>query len=192
MKTSNLNPEKSIDLINQVIEEAKNRFEENGYAFILWGATVAICCFTQYYMISINMGNYSWYPYLIMPLLTVYTIFYYGKKERYKKNHLHLVSSRLWLFTGINIMVTGFAFAPYLKNYLSFVILLLLGVATAVAGSFIKSRILLICGLTLNLAAYLTFFVPWKEHPLLMGIASLVAFLIPGIYLHYNSRKKDV
>jgi len=41
MKTKEFTPEHSFELINQVINQAKNRFEENGFAFILWGALIA-------------------------------------------------------------------------------------------------------------------------------------------------------
>ena len=36
MKTTPFTPEESIQLIDSIIKKAKNRFEENGFAFILW------------------------------------------------------------------------------------------------------------------------------------------------------------
>ena len=40
MKTKEFTPEESFVLIRQAIERAKNRFEENGFAFILWGTVI--------------------------------------------------------------------------------------------------------------------------------------------------------
>ena len=192
MKTKEFTPEHSFELINQVINQAKNRFEENGFAFILWGALIAFCCFSQAYLLHIGLGKQSWYPYLIMPLASIYTIYYYAKKEAYKHNPLKLVSSRLWLFTGVNIMLVAFGFSSALQDHLTPIILLLLGIATAVAGSFIRSRMLLFSGIVLNLSTYAAFFVPWKQHPLLMGMVSLVAFLLPGLLLHYKHKRQHV
>ena len=138
------------------------------------------------------MGAQSWYPYLIMPLASVFTIMYYAKKRDYERNALKRVSSRLWLFTGINIMIIAFGFSNQLQNHLTPIILLLLGIATAVAGSFIRSSLLLFCGIVLNLSAYAAFFIPWKQHPLLMGIVSLFAFLLPGILLYLKQKKHNV
>ena len=131
----------------QFINQAKNRFEENGFAFILWGALTAFCCFSQAYLIHIGLGAQSWYPYLIMPLATIFTVVYYSKSS----NPLNVISSRLWMFTGFNIMILAFGFSVELRSILSTIILLLLGIATAVAGNFIRSRMLLISGIILNL-----------------------------------------
>ena len=192
MKTNEFTPKESLELIDQVIQQAKNRFEENGFAFILWGTLIALCCFTQAYLIHIGMGAQRWYPYLIMPLASVFTIMYYAKKRDYERNALKRVSFRLWLFTGINIMIIAFGFSNQLQNHLTPIILLLLGIATAVAGSFIRSSLLLFCGIVLNLSAYAAFFIPWKQHPLLMGIVSLFAFLLPGILLYLKQKKHNV
>ena len=191
MKTNEFTPEESFALIDQVIQRAKNRFEENGFAFILWGALTAFCCFSQAYLIHIGLGVQSWYPYLLMPLASIFTIVYYSKKDSRSSNPLNVISSRLWMFTGFNIMILAFGFSAELRSILSTIILLLLGIATAVAGSFIRSKMLLFCGILLNLGAYAAFFIPWKQHSILMGVVALVAFLLPGLLLHYKHKKKD-
>ena len=117
---------------------------------------------------------------------------YYAKKHTKKRNPLNQISSRLWSFTGFNIMIIAFGFSSQLQSHLTPIILLLLGIATAVASSFIRSRLLLFCGIVVNLGAYAAFFIPWKQHPLLMGIVSLFAFLLPGILLHFKQKKQDV
>ena len=89
-------------------------------------------------------------------------------------------------------MLVAFGFSSALQDHLTPIILLLLGIATAVAGSFIRSRMLLFSGIVLNLSAYAAFFVPWKQHPLLMGMVSLVAFLLPGLLLHYKHKIQHV
>ena len=191
MKTKEFTAEESFALIDQVIQRAKNRFEENGFTFILWGGTIALCCFAQAYLMNTGREAQSWFPYLLLPLLSIYTIVYEVKKAK-KHNPLNQISSRLWLFTGINIIVVSFGFWNELQNHLTPIILLLLGIATAVAGSFIRSKMLLFCGVILNLGAYAAFFIPWKQHPILMGIVALVTFLLPGLLLHYKHKKKDV
>lgn len=192
MKSKEFTPEESFELIDQIIKQAKHRFEENGFAFILWGAAIALCSFAQTYLIHIGSGPQSWYPYLLLPLLSIFTMVYYAKKHTKKRNPLNQISSRLWSFTGFNIMIIAFGFSSQLQSHLTPIILLLLGIATAVASSFIRSRLLLFCGIVVNLGAYAAFFIPWKQHPLLMGIVSLFAFLLPGILLHFKQKKQDV
>lgn len=192
MKTTNFSPDESFEIIESVIKQAKTRFEENGFAFILWGIIVPICWFSQAYLIAIGKGAISWYPYLIMPLVSMISIIYYVKKKNFKQNPLKLVSSRLWLFTGVNIMIIAFGFNSYLESNLTSIILLLMGIATAVAGSFIRSSLLLYCGIMLNLGAYIAFFIPWKNQALFMGIIAILTFLIPGILLRIKHKKNNV
>jgi hypothetical protein len=89
-------------------------------------------------------------------------------------------------------MIVAFGFSTVLKHFLTPFILLLLGIATVVEGSFIRSKILLFCGIILNLSSYVAFFIPWKHHPLLMGIVSILALLLPGLLLRYMHKNQDV
>jgi hypothetical protein len=193
MKTTPFTPEESIQLIDSIIKKAKNRFEENGFAFILWGAVIAICSFTQSYLIHLNKASISWYPYLIMPLVAAFVFFYSNKKKRSStSNPIASFYGILWLIVGINIMIIAFEFSPYLKENLVPLILLLLGIATLLSGSFIKSRILSFCGLILNCSAFVAFLIPWKDQSTFMGILAIVAFLIPGIVMKLKSTKQNV
>ena len=191
MKSKEFTPKESFELINQVINQAKSRFEENGFAFMLWGGAIALCCFGQSYLLHNGMGPQSWYPYLFLPLLSIYTMFYNSRKHSSQHNPLNRISSRLWIFTGFNILIIAFGFNGFLQSNLVPIILILWGIATSVTGSFIRSKLLLFSGVILNLSAYAAFFIPWKQHPLLTGFVSLIAFLVPGILLYFK-HKQDV
>ena len=189
MKTTNFTPEESFQLIDSMIQKAKSRFEENGFAFILWGSVIALCSYTQACMIATGMLKESWYPYLIIPMVSIFTFFYYAKKKHQTPNPLGKIYGRLWQSVGLNIMIVAFGFASYLQYNLVPVILLLLGLATLLSGSFIKSRILFISGLIVNVSAFISFVLPGEQQPILMGTVALLAFLIPGIILHLKSQK---
>lgn len=190
MKTTNFTPEESFQLIDSVIQKAKSRFEENGIPFILWGVIIALCSYAQAYMISINMSRESWYPYLIMPFVGIgLFIYYYNKKKNSTPNPLASIYGRLWQFVGLNIMLIAFGFNGYLQNNLVPIILLLMGIATLLSGSYIKSKVLFFSGLIINTSAFISFFLSWEQQPLLMGTVSIFALLIPGILLRLNHKK---
>ncbi len=190
MKTTNFTPEESFQLIDSVIQKAKSRFEENGIPFILWGVIIALCSYAQAYMISINMSRESWYPYLIMPFVGIgLFIYYYYKKKNSTPNPLASIYGRLWQFVGLNIMLIAFGFNGYLQNNLVPIILLLMGIATLLSGSYIKSKVLFFSGLIINTSAFISFFLSWEQQPLLMGTVSIFALLIPGILLRLNHKK---
>ena len=190
MKTTDFTPEESFQLIDSVIQKAKSRLEENGIPFILWGVIIALCSYTQAYMISANMSRESWYPYLIMPIVGIgLFIYYYNKKKNSTPNPLASIYGRLWQFVGLNIMLIAFGFNGYLQNNLVPIILLLMGIATLLSGSFIKSKVLFFSGLIINTSAFISFFLSWEQQPLLMGTVSIFALLIPGILLRLNHKK---
>ncbi|MDA0985691.1 MAG: hypothetical protein O3C56_07780 [Bacteroidetes bacterium] len=89
-------------------------------------------------------------------------------------------------------MIIAFGFSPFLQENLVPLILLLLGIATLLSGSFIKSRILSFCGLILNCSAFVSFLIPWKDQSTFMGILAIVVFLIPGIVMKLKSTKQNV
>lgn len=192
MNKRNLTPEQQLNRIEEMVFKARLRLEENGFAFILWGITTALASFSQAYLIFIGQEKISWYPYLLMPLVGIFTFFYYAKKERGNKNPIELIYSRLWIVVSINIMLIAFGFNGLLENNLTPIILILIGIATIVSGSFLRSTLLIVCGLILNLGGFIAFYLPLKDHPILMGSLGIVAVLIPGILMSIKHKKKHV
>ena len=192
MNKKEFTPEQQLDRIEEMIFKARLKLEENGFAYILWGITIAITSFLQAYLIHIEAYSISWYPYLVMPLVGLFTYFYYAKKERKDKNPIDHIYSILWIIVAINIMLIAFDFGGYLKTNLNAIILILIGIATFISDSFLRSSVTKISGLLLNLGGFIAFALPFKNQVLLMGTLGIVAVLIPGILLSIKQKKKDV
>lgn len=193
MNTSNLSPQEQLNRIEEMVFKARMRFEENGFAFILWGTTISLASFAQAYLIHLGKYAISWYPYLLMPVVALFTFWYYAKKGRKEeRNPIDAVYSRLWIFTSINILLLAFLFNGFLRENLAAIILILSGIATIVSGSFIRSKLLLLSGIVLNLGGYGAFFLPWNQQPFLMGVLGVVAILAPGIFLAIKNKKEHV
>ena len=192
MNKKEFTPEQQLDRIEEMIFKARLKLEENGFAYILWGITIAITSFLQAYLIHIEAYSISWYPYLVMLLVGLFTYFYYAKKERKDKNPIDHIYSILWIIVAINIMLIAFDFGGYLKTNLNAIILILIGIATFISDSFLRSSVTKISGLLLNLGGFIAFALPFKNQVLLMGTLGIVAVLIPGILLSIKQKKKDV
>lgn len=191
MKTDELSPEKSLELITRVITQARNKIEENGFIYMFWGALIAIASISQFVLLKNEYYDINWYPYLLMPIGAIYTGFYFSKKQgKSRQNQISKIISALWIVLSINIMILGFIFGATLKESLIPVILILLSVGVIVSGISIKSRLLLYSGILINISAFISFKLDWIYHPLLMGIVSIIALLIPGILLMLKHNKK--
>ncbi len=191
MQTDKLSPEKSLELITQVITQARNKFEENGFIYMFWGALIAITSISQFVLLKNEYYEINWYPYLLMPIGAIYSTIYFSKKKRKnKQNLISKIVSALWIVLSINMMILGFLFANNLKENLIPIILILLSIGTIVSGTSIKSKLLLYSGIFIGLSAFSCFYLEWIYHPLLMGIVSIITILIPGIILMVQHKRK--
>jgi len=190
MEEKTLSPEESLKIISQVISQARNKFEENGFIYVFWGILIAIASFSQFILLQKEYFNINWYPYLLMPLGALFTGFYYSKKKQQSiKNQISKMVSISWLTISVNILILGFIFAPWLKQNLTPIILILLSVGILVSAGTIKSRLLYFSGLIINVSAFICFYLDWVYHPLLMGFVGILAMLLPGILLMVKNKK---
>ena len=191
MELDKLSPEQSLELISQVITQARNKFEENGFIYIFWGTLIAISSISQFVLLKNGYYNINWYPHLLMPIGAIYSAIYFSKKKRKRtQNLIGKILSALWIVLSINMMILGFIFVNNLKENLIPVIIILLSIGIVVSGTSIKSKLLIYSGFFISLSAFICFYLEWTYHPLLLGIVSIIAILTPGIILMVQNKKK--
>lgn len=190
MQTEHLSPEQSLRLITKVVQQARNRFEENGFIYIFWGTLVATASFAQYFLLTNGYESINWIPYLLMPLGGIFTFIYYNRKRKPKSNNqISRIISVTWIALSTNIMILGFLFSLLLQSFLVPVILLLLAIGLVISGVALKSNLLLFPGILVNILAFACFHIDWLYHSLAMGFAAIVAILIPGILLMLKNKR---
>ncbi len=191
MENTELTPEKSFELINQVIKDAKNRIEENGFIYAFWGVLSTAAALGQFFLLRNGYLNINYYPYFIMPLGAIYTGFYFYRKKRGERNHIGRILGVSWSAIVLNVFILGFLLAGNLKENLIPVILVLLGIAIIISAGTTRNQLLLVSGIIMNLAGLFCFSLAWMYQPLLLGIVSAVTILIPGIILMVEHKRKQ-
>ncbi len=190
MEKQDLTPEKSFEIINQVINEAKTRFEENGFIYAFWGLLGAVAAFGQFFLLKSGYYSINNYPYFVMPLGAIYAAYYFYKKEHGRQNQIGRLVSFAWIAVVLNIFILGFLLAGILKQNLIPVILILVGIGTIVSAGAIKNKLILYSGIVINLGGLVCFGLGWIYQPLLLGIVSAIAILLPGIILMVAHKKR--
>ncbi|MDY0200733.1 MAG: hypothetical protein WC951_03160 [Bacteroidales bacterium] len=191
MESEKLSVEKSFEIITQVITQARNRFEENGFIYLFWGLLISLASIGQFILLQKEYYTINWYPYLLMPIGAVFSGYYFAKKkEKPQRNMIGRIVSWVYVILSINMMVLGFMFYPTLKENLIPIILILLSVGIFISAIAIKSRLLLFSGILINLSAFACFSIEPIYRPLLMGIVSIIAVMIPGIILMIQHKKR--
>lgn len=191
MENQKMTPQESLDLITEVINDAKNRIENKGSIFIFWGLISSICSISQYFLLKSDLADYNYFPYFLMPIAAIISILLMPKKYRKSNNKINKIIGKSWIIVSLNIMLLGFFFFPFLKEMLIPILLILLGVETLFTGFATKSKILIFSGIIINLAGFFCFYLKWFDQPLFAGIISLLAIFIPGIILTIQAKKKE-
>ncbi len=191
MEDQNLTPEKSFALINQVINEAKTRFEENGFIYAFWGLLGTVAALGQFILLKNGYYSINYYPYFVMPLGAIYTGYYFYKKGHAGQNQISRMVSFSWAAVVLNVFILGFLLPGILKQHLIPVILILVGIGTIVSAGAIKNRLILYSGVIINIAGLACFGLEWIYQPLLLGIVFAIAILIPGIILMVEHKKRQ-
>jgi len=174
-------PEESIRLIYDTIARARDRFEAHGRIFLFWGILIALASFGQYALTISGHARESWYPYLLIPAGFVYTYVYFKKhSEPGPGNPFQSLMAVLWTVIGLNMMLLGFLFGAVLKTHLLPVILLLQGIGMVISGGLLRSKILWVSGLIINMAAFVSLALNPTRQALLAGIIALTCIAFPG------------
>lgn len=191
MENMELTPEKSFELINQVIKDARNRICENGFIYAFWGLLSTLAALSQFFLLKNGYFKINYYPYFIMPLGAIYTGFYFYRKKRGEQNQIGKIIGVSWSAVVLNVFILSFLLSGTLKENLIPVLLILLGIAIIVSAGATKNMLILFAGIVMNLAGIFCFSVAWMYQPLLLGIISAVSILIPGIILMIEQKRKQ-
>lgn len=190
MEPQKLTPEKSFEIITQIISEAKSKFEENGFIYAFWGLLSTVASLSQFILLKNGYYTINYYPYFLMPLGAIYTAYYFYKKGRGRQNQIGRMVTFSWTAVTLNVFILAFLLSGILKQHLIPVILILLGIGTIVSAVAIKSKLILYSGIIINFAGLACFRLELIYQPLLLGIVSAIAILIPGIILMVEHKKR--
>jgi len=187
MKENPLSGAESLEVIQSMILKAKNQFSENGKLYLLWGWVILFCSLG--YFILAEVVHYS-RPYAIWTLswiAMVYMFFYLRRegKRRVVRTYTQDILGYVWMAFVIMMFLGAFLVARipsfYLYNY-QFV-LLYYGVPTFLSGTVLKFRPLIYGGIVCWVLAFASAFVSFNYHPLLVALAVIAAWIIPGYIL---------
>lgn len=187
-----LTNQKSLEIIQQMIAQAKTNISDNGLGWLLWGTMLMLACISTFIFIETNAKDIflGWNIYGIFTLVMLtYEVFKPKKKtvRTYMSDLLRLVDIGFiaCIFTiifSINIAVDpneGFGF-----------FLMIFAFLMLIKGGAVKSRSLMI-GAAVNWAGAIAMFFnrDFKYDMLIMAAAVLIGYIIPGFLLWQQYRK---
>jgi hypothetical protein len=193
MQEQEFSPQDSLNLIESMINKARNRFSENGHLFLLWGWIILICSIANfisaYFFNSLETLKYMWM--LTVPTV-IYQMIYLARKEKNVKVKTYAddIYNYVWVVFVIMGFVTGIIIGKSGNTYLfNPIILSLYGMPTFLSGVILKFSPLKIGAFFCWALAILSMFIPIEFSFLLLAIAVITAWIVPGYLL--RSRYKN-
>lgn len=188
-----LTREKSLEIIQQMISQAKSNISDNGLGWLIWGTMIFLSALSTFIFIHTSAEN-TFLAWNIFGLITIILLTYDLFKPKQKKVRTYIddllrlvdmgfIISLFIIILSINISVlpsSGFGFCLVI-----FAFFLLL------KGGAVKSRSLM-AGAAINWAGTIAMFIvkDFKYDMLIMAVAVLLGFIIPGLILWLQYRKQ--
>jgi peptidoglycan/LPS O-acetylase OafA/YrhL len=188
-----LTPEESLNIINKAISNFKINYKESAKSFLLWGWILTLASFSNFIILKILhskeayelMGLYSlgnWGVFLLIGSIILFFMERKINKDKKVYSHLESYIKKLW-----TVVAASFFIAIILCIKLEIapppIMLLIGGMATTTTGLFIKFRPMIIGGMSFFIFSIATTFVSNENIALIVGIAIICGYLIPGYLL---------
>ena len=187
-----LSNEKSLEIIHQMINQAKSNITDSGIHWLVWGAMLFIASLSTYIFIDIGAENIflSWNIFGAATIvLLIYDAFRPQKKlaRTYVDDLMKMVDIAFFVSLFVIIISINVAVSP--NEGFGFM-LMIFAFLMLVKGGAIKSRSLMI-GAVVNWAGAIAIFLnkEFKYDMLIMAGAVLIGYIIPGLILRSQYRK---
>lgn len=187
----------SLEIIQSMINKAKNNFSENGHLYLLWGWVVLVCSITEFVLLQINYEKH----YLVWMLCWaafIYQAIFLARKRRQKtvQTYTHDILKYVWLVFIIIMFLMGFLFGAILGGeYYKMItpgFLAIYGMPTFLSGIILRFKPLIIGGISCWVLSIVSTLIPPEYNLLLVAAAMIVAWIIPGYLLRSRFRKSTM
>ncbi len=194
MAEENFSPQDSLRLIDSMINKAKNRFNENGFLYLLWGWVIFACAIFHFTAIKFNLLKHPDWVWMLTWVTVIVQIIYLArvKKKEKVKTYSDGILDAVWICFGICMLVLTIISSRYnLWMYMNSFVLMFYGVPTFLSGFVMRFTPLKLGGVACWLFAIASTFVSPMYCLLLLALAVLVAWIIPGYLLRVKFKQEN-
>lgn len=189
MGNDNLTGTESLKLITEMIGKAKSSYHSNGTSAIMWGIVIFFCSIFDFLQMQFhfNVGFDIWWLMFVALIPQFYKPIKYSQRKNFVTYEEKTMSFVWWAF-GASVLMLMFFSANFLPAHSESLFLMLFGMPTFITGGMFRFKPMIIGGIICWVLFFISLYTDLKVNLLLMALAALSAWLIPGIIL----RKKCI
>lgn len=180
-----LSPKESLQLINNMIAEAKQSFMNFSFYFLMWGWLLFFAGIAEYCLQYIVQFEHSYIGWPIVGIVGGIIAGIKGAKEGQEAGgmgYIDRVFSFLWSGFVITLILLILSVTVQGGNPNAYV-MLLTGLPTFVSGGVMKFKPLIIGGIMFWVIALVSVFLLPQYSALLFSLAIICGYIIPGYML---------
>lgn len=188
-ENKNIELEQNLQMISEMIKSVKTEIKEQNFMYLLWGYAVFLSSIIHYVMQYILELPYGYMAWLSMPIAGIISFFYHNSNRTKSKAKSYTEKSlgAIWMsfiFSILAILVGMYAIGP--TNAYPFFIILY-AAAIFATGIVINFKPLIYGGASNWIIAGIAFFQGFENQLLLLALAILLSYIIPGHLLKTNT-----
>jgi hypothetical protein len=189
----------SLQLIDSMINRAKDKFAEDGQMYLLWGWMVFICSLSQFILLHFYQYPYHYMVWMLSWILVIYQFWYFRKKKRKQKvrTYTDYIIAYVWITFSITIFLIGFLIGRLTTgeyySHINPIVLAMYGMPVFLSGIILRFRPLITGGIGCWVLCILTTFINNYDYQFLMiPLAMIIAWIIPGYLLRSRYKKENI
>lgn len=195
-KDTSFSHTESLALIESMINRATNRFNEDGFLYLLWGWVVLLCSVAEFILLRIQYEKH-YLVWMVTWAAVIYQIFFMRRKQRKQvvRTYTDDIVKYVWLTFVIIMFLAGFLIGAiqgmeYYKM-IDPLFLVLYGMPTFLSGIILRFKPLVWGGIGCWLLSVLCTVIPVEFHLLLVSAAMIMAWIIPGYLLRLKFKQSN-
>lgn len=186
-----LHGEEGWQIIQQMISQAKQHYSDGSFMFLLWGWLVFIASLSHYILASEGFENAPM-VWLLMIVGGIVSALYKRKKRKQEqvKTYIDEFTKHVLVAFMVSLFIVLFFMQHLLLNCYPMV-MMVYGIWLYVSGGTLRFKPLMIGGIINWALAVLAFYAEFNAQLLLLALAVLCGYIIPG-YMLRNRYKKQL
>ena len=179
-----MTPAQSLQLIQEMVLQAKQSVQRSNFYFLLWGALFALAGIVDHLLVTAGV-DLHWVIWPVMGVLGGVVSGVHGAREGKRQGVMTVMDRvQMWLWGSytITLVLLIVAAVSWGRDPNPFV-LLLTGLPTIVTGALIRFRPLMVGGVLFWVIGLFSLFVLREYSSLVFAFAIVVGYIVPGILL---------